>query len=134
MTTRVYRGSLEAATLAFQRDQGPMKQGQWYPTSQTYQPGSWSAGAFILALVLCLLLVGFLVFIYLVVVKPPGTLVVTYEYRGEGQPSAPPFDPYGKAPAGYLCGRCGKNLSPAWVAKCQHCGVRYAEALPVLGT
>lgn len=39
--------------------------------------------------------------------------------------------PTGKAGAGMQCGKCGKPLSPAWVAKCQHCGARYEEYAPV---
>lgn len=34
--------------------------------------------AFTVALLLCLLLIGILVFIYMLVVKPDGTLTVTY--------------------------------------------------------
>ena len=34
-----------------------------------------------MALLLCLLLIGIVVFIYMLIVKPPGTLTVVYEYR-----------------------------------------------------
>ena len=37
--------------------------------------------------------VGFFVFIYMLIVKPAGELVVTYEYRGEGEPPAPASAP-----------------------------------------
>ena len=116
-----------------------MAQAGWFPTSQTYAPGTWSSTAFIVALLLCILLVGILILIYLIVVKPDGTLVVTYEYRGVGA-SAPPIAAApvnwatSAAAAGSLCGRCGKHLSPAWVGKCQHCGARYTEFPPLAGT
>ena len=41
-------------------------------------------GAFILALTLCIVLIGILVFIYLLIVKPDGQLVVTSPMPGAG--------------------------------------------------
>ncbi len=35
------------------------------------------------------------------------------------------------ARSGRMCGRCGKPLSPAWKAKCNHCGAPFAEFPPV---
>jgi hypothetical protein len=126
---------LADATAAFNRDAGPMAQAGWQPTSQVYAPGQWSGGQFLVDLLLCLVLVGILIFIYMIVVKPAGSLVVTYEYRGaEGTAPLPPFDPYGKAPPGYRCGKCSKPVSPAWKGKCEHCGTRYTEVMPVART
>jgi hypothetical protein len=82
VTTRSYRGSLAKATAAYQHDADAMARDGWFPTGQTYQPGSWSGGQFLLALLLCLLLVGILIFVYMLIVKPAGVLVVTYAYRG----------------------------------------------------
>ena len=36
-----------------------------------------------------------------------------------------------QAPAGSMCGRCHRNLSPVWRGFCKHCGARYAEFPPV---
>ena len=36
-----------------------------------------------------------------------------------------------QAPPNHRCGRCGKSLSPAWRAKCKHCGALYADFPPV---
>ena len=80
-TTRAYHGSLRSATEKFQRDAEVMAQQGWVPTTQSYAPGSWSGAAFLVALLLCVVLVGFLVFIYMLIVKPDGVLVVTYEHR-----------------------------------------------------
>ena len=79
---REYRGKLAEANRAFQNDAAQMARSGYFPASQTYQPGTWSAAAFLVALLLCLVLVGILVFIYMLIVKPAGSLVVTYEYRG----------------------------------------------------
>ncbi len=46
--------------------------------SQVWAEGSWGCGAFLVALFLCIFLVGILIFVYLIVVKPAGTLTVTY--------------------------------------------------------
>jgi hypothetical protein len=54
----------------------------YFPTSQSYAPGSYGCGAFLAALLLCVILVGILVFIYMLIVKPERVLTVTYEYRG----------------------------------------------------
>ncbi len=36
-----------------------------------------------------------------------------------------------QAPAGSVCGRCHKHLSPVWDGSCKHCGALYAEFPPV---
>ncbi|HEY8836343.1 MAG TPA: hypothetical protein VIO16_01430 [Dehalococcoidia bacterium] len=87
MTTRTYKGSLAKATVAYQRDADAMAREGWFPSGQTYAPGSWGCAAFLLALLLCVVLVGILIFIYMLIVKPDGVLVVTYAYRG-GQVAA----------------------------------------------
>ena len=53
----------------------------YFPTSQSYAPGSYGCGAFILALILCFLLIAILVLVYMLIVKPDGVLSVTYEFR-----------------------------------------------------
>ena len=53
----------------------------YFPTSQSWAPGQWGAGAFIVALLLCFIFIGFLVFVYMLIVRPDGTLTVTYEWR-----------------------------------------------------
>lgn len=51
----------------------------YVPVSQSWAPGSWGCGAFLVALLLAFVLVGILVFIYMLLVKPAGTLTVTYQ-------------------------------------------------------
>lgn len=83
IVVRSYKGKLEQATRHFQADAASMAAEGWFPMSQQYQPGSWGCGAFLVAVLLMLLLVGFLIFVYMIVVKPAGVLVVTYEFRGK---------------------------------------------------
>jgi hypothetical protein len=78
---RTYKGSEGSAAAAFQRDAQSLAAQGYYPVSQNWAQGSWGCGAFIVALILCVVLIGILIFIYMLIVKPAGTLTVTYEYR-----------------------------------------------------
>jgi hypothetical protein len=79
---RTYKGSQAGAAQAFQKDAQRLAAQGYYPVSQNWAQGSWGCGAFIVAALLCVILIGLIVFIYLLIVKPAGTLTVTYEYRG----------------------------------------------------
>lgn len=83
---RTYTGSQSGAAAAFQKDAQRLAEQGYFPVSQNWAQGSWGCGAFIVALLLCLILVGILVFIYMLIVKPAGTLTVTYEHRGSTTP------------------------------------------------
>lgn len=78
VVTRTYKGSMAEATAAYQQDAIKMSAAGYVPASQLYQPGSYGCGAFLVALILCFVLVGILIFVYMLIVKPAGTLVVTY--------------------------------------------------------
>lgn len=92
--TRTYSGSAQRAAEAFQRDAVSLARDGYFPISQIYTPGSHGCGAFLVALLLFVVLVGILIFIYMLIVKPDGTLVVTYEYR----PPLPTRPAVGPAP------------------------------------
>lgn len=96
--TRTYMGNAKDTAAAFRRDAAKLGGRGYYPISQSYTPGSWGCGAFLIALLLCILLIGILIFIYMLVVKPAGTLVVTYEYRPP-QPARAPIAPPPREPA-----------------------------------
>ena len=76
-----YTGSQAEATAAFQEDAIAMAARGYIPTSQTWTPGEYGCGSFLMALLLCVILIGFLVFVYMLIVKPPGTLTVNYTLR-----------------------------------------------------
>jgi hypothetical protein len=79
---RTYRAKSQAdAASVFQADAARLAAQGYYPVSQSWAEGSWGCGAFLLALVLAVVLIGILIFIYLLVVKPDGTLTVTYQRR-----------------------------------------------------
>jgi hypothetical protein len=52
-------------------------------TSEKWTPGAWTSGDFFMALLACLLLVGILVFLYMLVVKPKGRLTARYDMLDE---------------------------------------------------
>jgi hypothetical protein len=76
-----YKGTHLAATAAFKRHSKEMESMGYYPVSQNYTPGAYGCGSFLGALALCLIVIGIVVFIYMLIVKPDGTLTVTYELR-----------------------------------------------------
>lgn len=76
-----YKGNQEIATRLFQLDAPLMAEKGYFPTSQSWAPGAYGCGSFLLALLLCFILIGILIFIYMLIVKPEGTLTVTYEQK-----------------------------------------------------
>ena len=86
VVVEVYKGrNIQDATAKFQQDAMALAESGYVPTSQSWAQGSWGCGAFLVALVLAFVLVGILIFIYMLLVKPEGTLTVTYELRGSGR-------------------------------------------------
>lgn len=75
---RTYKGSHADATKQFRSDAYKMGTQGYYPIAQEWAEGSWGCGSFLLATLLCFLLVGIFIFIYMLLVKPAGTLTVTY--------------------------------------------------------
>jgi hypothetical protein len=104
---RRYRGNSRSASEAFQVDAASMASAGWYPTTQTYVPGQWGCGAWVIAFVLLVFVIGILVLAYMIAVRPDGELIVTYESRGpqpgSAQPAATatatPATPAGETPA-----------------------------------
>lgn len=79
---RTYKGrSQEGAARAFQSDAARLALQGYHPVSQSWAQGSYGCGCFLLALLLAIVVIGILIFIYMLLVKPEGTLTVTYEYR-----------------------------------------------------
>jgi len=82
LIVRAYKGSHTETYAAFQKEAGEMASHSYFPASQNWIPGQWGTGHFVVALLLCFVFfIGVLVFIYMLVVKPNGTLTVTYELR-----------------------------------------------------
>jgi hypothetical protein len=73
-----YKGTQEKAMAAFRSDATKMASSGYSPTSQVWAPGAYGCGSFVLALILCFVIIGLIIFVYMLIVKPAGTLTVTY--------------------------------------------------------
>jgi hypothetical protein len=124
---RIYKaGNQENAARAFQIDAARWAQLGYYPTSQSWAQGSYGCGAFLGALLLCVLVIGIVVFLYMLLVKAEGTLTVTYEFRAP-QPSmpqerhrdwTPPVPPHSRATK--RCPQCAEDVL-AEARMCRYC-------------
>lgn len=78
---REYRGSLAAATAAFEHEAPALAAAGYTPVREDYTPGSWSRGQYLLAILLIPLVIGIVMLIYLAFNAPEGTLAVTFRWR-----------------------------------------------------
>ena len=105
---KTYNGNEQSAANAFRADAANMERQGYVPTSQVWAAGTYGCGSFIVALLLCFILIGILVFIYMLTVKPDGTLTVTYTL-------APRVD------LEKVCPKCAERVKAA-AAVCRFCG------------
>ncbi len=76
---RAYSGRRQAdADKRFQDEVVVLARYGYRPTSQSWTPGRWGFSAYLLALLTIVLVIGIITLIYLLLVKPDGTLTVTY--------------------------------------------------------
>ena len=113
---KTYKGNQQQATEAFQFDAAHMAAQGYRPTAQTWAPGSYGCGSFVVAALLCLVLIGFIVFIYMLIVKPAGTLTVTYALQ-ESSPAPVPHLPADEK----TCPKCAEQVKAA-AKVCRFCG------------
>ncbi len=83
---RRYSGDQAMATRLYEADAARLGRIGYRPTTVQWTPGQYSAAAFLVALILCVLLIGILIFVYMLIVKPPGSLSVTYRLEQVAQP------------------------------------------------
>lgn len=79
--TKTYRGTQEKAIALFHADAEVMRAQGYDAIDKDWVPGSYGCGSFLLALLLFFACVGIFIFIYMLFVKPPGKLMVTYRLR-----------------------------------------------------
>lgn len=109
---KTYKGKQVVAQKAYLKDAERHARKGYVAISERWEDGSWGCGAFMIALLLCVLVVGIFVFIYLLVVKPAGTLTVTYEQR--------PAEVTGTT-GEKACPMCAESVKLA-AKLCKHCG------------
>ena len=108
---KTYVGDQQSAANAYQEDSVKMATTGYVPTSQVWTPGTYGCGAFLFALLLCFVLIGILVFIYMLIVKPAGTLTVTYTIAARQDPEK-------------TCPQCAERVKAA-AAVCRYCGHKF---------
>jgi hypothetical protein len=113
---KTYKGKQTEAMEMFQADATTIASQGYYPTSQSWAEGSYGCGSFLLALLACLILIGIVIFIYMLLVKPSGTLTVTYERRAEA--SVPTVS---SASEEKTCPKCAERVKRA-ATVCRFCG------------
>ena len=116
---KTYKGNQQQAIEAFQADASEMATQGYFPISQTWVAGSYGFGAFLVALLLCFIFIGLLVFIYMLIVKPAGTLSVTYELNTSTRKAMLMGTPEEKT-----CPKCAELVK--YAAKiCKHCSYEF---------
>ena len=94
---REYRGHQQKDTLRqYEAEARTFASYGYIASGQSWAQGQWGCGAFLVAVLLAFVLVGILILVYMLLVKPEGTLTVVYELRA-AQPPAP--SPRPEAPA-----------------------------------
>ena len=114
---KTYQGTHAKAIKLFQADALKLGYEGYFPTSQSYVPGSYGCGSFLFALLLCLVVIGIFIFIYMLIVKPAGTLTVTYEYTGAQSDERDNV-------AEKTCPKCAEAVKEA-AKVCRFCGYEF---------
>ena len=108
---KTYKGSQAEATMRFRAYATRIAADGYFPTTQSWAPGEWGVGAFIVAVLLCFVLIGFIALAYMLIVKPDGTLTVTYEQRTALADEK-------------TCPACAERIKAA-AAVCHFCGYKF---------
>ncbi len=115
---RAYKGQRQADAVApFQAEANGLAEAGYEPVSQSWADGQWGGPEVLIALLLCLVVVGVFILIAMLVVRPEGTLTVTYtRARSVSADASSDTKP---------CPRCAETVKAAAVV-CRFCGHEFA--------
>ncbi|MEQ1560156.1 MAG: zinc ribbon domain-containing protein [Methyloglobulus sp.] len=105
-----YLGSEAQARKTYLKDAEKKAKKGYYPESENYAQGKYGFGSFIIAFLLCFILIGFIIFIYMLIVKPKGILTVTYKLKELAQEK--------------LCPKCAETVKSA-ATVCRFCSYEF---------
>jgi hypothetical protein len=79
---RTYRGRQQSEAIAsYVRDAELLAQRGYEPAGQSWGDGQWDGGLFLIALILSLFGIGLILLAYMAIIRPDGSLCVTYRLR-----------------------------------------------------
>ena len=79
---RTYRGRQQSEAIAsYVRDAELLAQRGYAPVGQSWGDGQWDGGYFLIALILSLFGIGLILLAYMAIIRPDGTLCITYQVR-----------------------------------------------------
>ena len=109
-----YTGKELKARELFNQDREKMLKDGYHMVSERYIHGQYSTMNFIVALLLCFLVFGIFILFYMLIVKPEGILIVTYEYKEEIKEDSK------------VCPECAETIKSA-AHKCRFCGHLFSD-------
>lgn len=79
---RTYRGRQQSEAIAsYVKDAELLAQRGYAPVGQSWGDGQWDGGYFLIALILSLFGIGLILLAYMAIIRPDGTLCITYQVR-----------------------------------------------------
>jgi len=138
--TRTYHGKPNEVETQRAADAEVLARSWYFPTSQSYVEGRWSGGAWVLAFLAMVFLIGIIILAYMIAAKPAGTLTVIYERRlpmpavaapAATAPTPPAITPAastaGVASEMKVCPECAEEVRAA-ARICRYCRHEFASA------
>jgi hypothetical protein len=108
---KTYKGKQSQTAERFRADAIEMAARGFFPKVQSWAPGQWRGGDFLAAFLLCFFLIGFIALVYMLIVRPDGTLTVTYERQTNPAEEK-------------ICPMCAERIKAAALV-CRFCGHKF---------
>ena len=125
---RRYKGASQADTLRdFEIEAAVLSKAGYIPTTQSWTRGQWGTSAWILAFLALIFVIGIIVLVYMIAVRPAGELVVTYEFKPTAMPSG--RDETTRDGPTKVCPQCAEEVKAAALL-CRFCRYEFGQPPP----